>query len=112
MRYAAVFILCAITLVGCRTLEQMVPPVDPVIVNIGQEAGFNTASLERGRHIYLNGCIKCHAPEPIDRYSVAQWEKILPDMAIETKLTDAEAADVRAYVLAAHRMMMTQPKPQ
>ena len=61
--------------------------------------------LERGRVIYITKCAACHAPEPVRKYSAAEWEKIIPDMVEETKLSASDSAAVVAYV----RWAMKQP---
>ena len=48
----------------------------------------------------ITKCAKCHAPEPILKYTVSEWTVIVPDMAEETKLTEHETAAVRDYVMA------------
>ncbi len=54
--------------------------------------------LIHGRLIYVTKCAKCHAPEPVTKYSYAQWQVIMPDMIEETKLNATDAAAVTSYV--------------
>lgn len=60
----------------------------------------STASpeLARGRLIYVTKCAKCHAPEPVKRYSREKWHEIMPEMVEETHLSPADTAAVTAYV--------------
>jgi hypothetical protein len=61
--------------------------------------------MSHGREIYVTKCAKCHKVEPIRNYSRPKWEQeILPDMAEESKLSAADTAAVRAYVLAVLRV--------
>lgn len=53
-----------------------------------------------GRRIYRTKCAKCHAPEPVKRYSRAEWNEIMPEMIEETNLNSAEVSAVWTYVLA------------
>jgi len=89
----------AVLIVGCVSLEVLAPPVDQRLV--AAASGVDAASLDRGRRIYITKCAKCHSVEPVHRYSRAQWNDILPDMAEETMLDDTERRDVERYVYAA-----------
>ena len=83
-----VFALCLV-IPGCQTLEQIAPPVAD-----------STGQLHHGRDIYVTRCVKCHAPEPVYKYTKTEWEEIIVDMADETNLTASETNAVRAYVMA------------
>ncbi|MCZ6736058.1 MAG: hypothetical protein O7C65_09735 [Planctomycetota bacterium] len=104
-----------VTLVSCATLEQLAPPVDPMLVELGAIGLPDIAALTHGRKVYLTNCVRCHGPEPVARYSLHRWPSIIDRMAKRTKLKVDEEADVLAYVLAARRAsdfrMMPQPPP-
>jgi hypothetical protein len=53
-----------------------------------------------GRRLYLTCSGSCHSPEPVREFSRDEWERILPEMNEEAKLTAPEAALVRAYVMS------------
>jgi len=57
-----------------------------------------SSQLARGRIIYVTKCAKCHAPEPVQNYTAAEWHTIMPEMVEETHLNPADAAAVMAYV--------------
>jgi len=92
-------------LVGCVSLDQLAPPVDDAMILAGAGHPLDPQALVRGREIYLNRCIGCHSVEPVDRYSLGQWEMILPEMAAEAKLNRVQTADLQGYISAAHRFM-------
>ena len=76
-------------LTGCATMDiNVIAP--PVADGTSQQA--------RGRALYVGKCAKCHAPEPVQKYSVAHWDEIMPEMVGKTKLGAADAAAVMAYV--------------
>lgn len=56
-----------------------------------------------GREIYVTRCAKCHAPEPVTRYSRTEWDRILIDMAEETNLNPQETTAVTSYVMTVLR---------
>jgi mono/diheme cytochrome c family protein len=92
-------LLLAAALMGgsCASTNQIAAP--PVATLSG-----SPALLSHGREIYVTKCAKCHKVEPVRDYSRAKWEhEILPDMAEESKLSAADTAAVRAYVMAALR---------
>lgn len=100
-----------LTPAGCLTTEQMAPPVQSLAPSAAG-AGLDLAKLQRGRHIYLTDCARCHAVEPIDNYSRSKWLQILPEMAEESELTPDETDDVETYILAAHehlRLVKSSP---
>ncbi len=103
------------TLVSCATLEQLAPPVDPMLVELGTIGPPDIAALTHGREIYLTNCVRCHGPEPVARYPLHRWTSIIDRMATRAKLKVDQEADVLAYVLAVRRasdsMMMPQPPP-
>ena len=77
-----------VALPGCVSLDTAAP-----------QAGLpGTGPLVEGRAIYVGQCAKCHAVEPVLKYSRAEWAKIMPDMAERTKLNPAETESVTAYV--------------
>ena len=90
---------------GCMTLEQMAPPVGAEFLMFAAQRGMEQTTLEAGREVYLTDCARCHSVEPIGRYSAGQWHEILPRMAEEAELDDAEAAAVDAYVTLAHALL-------
>ncbi len=91
------FVFAAALLAGCGSLETPAPAVTPAI---SAASGVEIGELEHGRIIYTTRCVECHAGERIPRYSRAEWSEILPRMAVEARLNDAQERAVRAYVMA------------
>lgn len=77
-------LLASCASVSLETTAPSVPPEDAV--------------LTRGRRLYLTTCARCHAPEPVTKYSASQWSRILPEMIKSSKLNTADAAAVTSYV--------------
>jgi len=96
--------LTATGLAGCMTTEQMAPiagnVLDPTIYTAREFATF-----DRGRDIYLRQCSSCHSIEPIDRYSLSEWNKIIPPMAVESNLTLNETQILTDYILTVRQVM-------
>ncbi|MCP5557250.1 MAG: hypothetical protein H7A55_05815 [Verrucomicrobiaceae bacterium] len=79
----------AILLCSCEALSisHIAPPVAP-----------EDTQLVRGRRIYLTTCVRCHAPEPVAKYSRREWATILPEMIEDSRLRPADAIAVSRYV--------------
>ncbi len=57
--------------------------------------------LQQGHLIYTKGaCIKCHGADNIYRHDELQWSRIIGDMALRARLSDAEKDAVFNYVIA------------
>jgi mono/diheme cytochrome c family protein len=80
-------------------MDQTAPPVTAL-----SASSSSTAQLTEGRSIYLGQCVRCHAAEPIKKYSSAQWATILPEMMDESKLSPEQRAAVTAYVQSVLRL--------
>ena len=104
-------IAALLAVIGCATIEELAPPVGGLTMREGKTMGVSADNLERGRAIYITQCARCHSPEPVTRYTEAQWRETLPRMSHESMLTDQEAADVRDYVMATLRATAGQSAP-
>ncbi len=102
LRHASArLVLILVTFSGsaCVTLEQAAPLVETLN---WKGLSSSPSQLTHGREIYITKCAKCHSVEPVHKYPEGKWvHEILPEMSEETKLNAAEAAAVKAYVLAA-----------
>jgi len=63
------------------------------------------ADFEAGRDIYLRDCSSCHAIEPINRYSLREWSRIIPGMAEESNLTEEETRLLSDYIYTIRQAM-------
>lgn len=80
---------------GCKTLEQIAPPVDDRLESVSSA---DSLVLMRGRSIYLKQCATCHVAEPVHDYSAQRWAEILPVMNKESKLTPIQAMELKLYI--------------
>ena len=104
-----VLLIVGLGLWGCMSIEQMAPVVDKGMIEEGDQEGTLLSALQRGREVYLRRCSTCHVIEPIGRYTVLEWERILPPMNKDAKLDADEKADLCAYIFAAHRWLDRVP---
>lgn len=83
---------------GCASLEKRAPLVTPSLTAVAASRGLGPETLERGRALYVGRCSRCHSPVSVTSRSPLQWQKILPRMADQAKLSADEFDDVQAYV--------------
>lgn len=57
--------------------------------------------LARGRNLYMSSCTECHSVYYPSEFVPAAWTKLVADMRTRSNLTEAEAADVTAYLVTA-----------
>lgn len=60
---------------------------------------YSAADLAEGKLILETNCVKCHKVFPAESRNIPAWEHILPGMIGRTKLNEAQASKLRAYVL-------------
>ncbi|MCC6679805.1 MAG: hypothetical protein IT445_02780 [Phycisphaeraceae bacterium] len=90
----------ALAVAGCVSATRIAPPVSEL-----QSGAAFPQQLERGRRLYLGACGSCHAPYAIDEYSLAQWDRILPEMVRKTKLDASDTDALRTYIVASHEYL-------
>jgi mono/diheme cytochrome c family protein len=71
---------------------------------VSAESTTNDAELsilvQKGKTIYTTRCTKCHGLKPVNHYTANSWNKILSSMVPKAKLSQEEADQVNAYVMA------------
>ena len=60
---------------------------------------FTAAQMEEGRILWQDRCDNCHKLFKPESYTVNRFDKVLPRMTKRSKMTEEEAAKVRAYLL-------------
>lgn len=98
MRTISAAAVAALVVFGCVTIDEMAPPITPSMQTIAEREGYSVRQLEHGRQLYLTDCVKCHSPEPVTRYTLAEWHEIMPRMARDSNFSPEQEAAVTAYV--------------
>ncbi len=91
-------------LAGCATID----PVAPIASNVLDPTIYTAkefSQFDQGRDIYLNQCNTCHDIEPIDSYTLSEWNHIIPPMAEESGLTLNETKMLTDYILTVRQVM-------
>ena len=116
---AAIPMLCACESKPASFKSNYVPPLvtessTPAVTLAGPTVSTtqHSTGAQHGRVIYLSNCTACHEPEPIDEYSMEDWNtRILPKMTVNASLKPDQIADLKAYIAYAHASTKTQPEP-
>lgn len=80
---------------GCVSLETLAPQVPGPFANSTEQS-----KIALGRQLYVTTCTKCHAVEPVKKYSLAEWGRILPEMAEEANTSPEQTESLRCYLQA------------
>lgn len=101
--WSGMVLVAAAGLSGCVSLDTIAPPAEGL-------SGAGDVRVAEGRRLYLTDCTKCHAAEPVRRYTVQEWASILPEMAEESHFTPAQTAAVEAYIRAVLSTPIATPR--
>ena len=88
--------LVGLMLVGCGT--QPLPPVPDMAM--AEATGVSGVTLQRGRAVYMTDCTRCHEAKMPDDVSKEDWHVVIPGMAWNAGINEADEAAVEAYILA------------
>ncbi|HEX5053705.1 MAG TPA: hypothetical protein VFZ65_18135 [Planctomycetota bacterium] len=83
---------------GCASVQ--LPAVDGRLIEAARTAGVGVESLERGHRVMVTACSACHRPVHPGAITLDRWDEELPDMVAKARLTAADGAAIRAYVVA------------
>ncbi|MBS0197425.1 MAG: hypothetical protein JSR77_11770 [Planctomycetes bacterium] len=84
---------------SCAGVDSRVPSVSDAM--LAAPPAHSKQSLENGRRLLLTACNRCHRVyEPASR-DVGAWDSVLPAMAHKAGLSEADASDLRGYIMAA-----------
>ncbi|HEB61010.1 MAG TPA: hypothetical protein ENJ06_04215 [Phycisphaeraceae bacterium] len=97
---AALIIFALLFLTGCVTLDSLAPPVSSELARYAPPT-VTYADLEKGRKIYTGSCTSCHSVQPVNAYTMQQWQEILPEMCERAELDKDEENALRAYIASA-----------
>jgi mono/diheme cytochrome c family protein len=85
---------------GCGPGGQLPPaPTERMAV----QAATPMATLERGHRVFLKHCGRCHGYEMPDEVSGPDWHVVVPGMAWNAGISEADEEAVLRYVMAARR---------
>ena len=83
---------------GCASIATLAPPVSEPMAMAAASRGTGRDVLERGRNLYIQDCARCHSPVAVRKLGSREWDRILPDMAIRTRLDQDALKDLQEYI--------------
>ncbi|MFL6515511.1 MAG: hypothetical protein ACJ8M1_10865 [Chthoniobacterales bacterium] len=106
IRIHAAILGIACLMAGCQSgPNNAAPPVTPALTSLSSDSARNTATLERGRHLFVSRCVECHVLPAIRRYPEDRWPRIVNWMADRAGLKPPDREAMTAYIIAAHRQL-------
>lgn len=69
------------------------------------------AAQESGADIWARTCGSCHRQQPPSKYDADSWRAIMGHMALNARLTSAEEAAVREFLMGAARPLAAEKSP-
>lgn len=98
MNKALVFLPCLLLLSGCATKTAPVPDAA-----MATRSGVKHETLQQGHAVYLAQCGRCHQPILPDDVRKADWHVVVPGMAWNAGISEADENALTAYILAAKK---------
>jgi cytochrome c5 len=89
--------LMVVALAGCAIQQDLPPVPDEAMV---KASGTSAVTLQRGRAVYVSDCARCHEAKMPDDITVEDWHVILPGMAWNAGISEADEDAVEAYIKA------------
>lgn len=93
--------LLTMGLMGCEAMKSGIPAINPAMTRAAAANGDSIDTLVDGRRLFASRCISCHTPEPIEKYTSAEWRSNVLRMANRAGLDEAEISRISAYLAAA-----------
>jgi hypothetical protein len=94
-------LVCVVVLVSCETNLKSAPRVTAAFVEAGARENADAATLERGRKVFLNRCIPCHALPDVARYERSRIPRFVGWMSHRAHLTPEQKEALTKYLLTA-----------
>ncbi|MEM1083570.1 MAG: cytochrome c [Verrucomicrobiota bacterium] len=82
---------------GC-VVEEPIPPAPTA--EMAAASGVSGETLQRGRAVYMSDCTRCHEAKMPGDVSSKDWHVVLPGMAWNAGISEADEEAVEAYIKA------------
>ena len=97
MNKALAFLSCLLH-PACATKTAPIPDA-----TMATRSGVKYETLQRGHAVYLAHCGRCHQPILPADVSKADWHVVVPGMAWNAGISEADETALTAYILAAKK---------
>lgn len=89
--------LTACIFVGCAAKTKIPAPTAEMVAESGESA----ETLKRGHLVYSTHCTRCHEPIMPSEISGTDWHVVVPGMAWNAGISEADENAVLKYIMAA-----------
>lgn len=90
----------SISFVACTSKKATTSTASAADVVKEMQTKYTDIQREEGKTLWQGNCQKCHKLYEPQSRTVGKWERVLPRMNNRAKLTDEQAALVRAYLIS------------
>jgi len=95
----AALALCALLLGGCETPLSSAPPITASFIRAGVHENADGPTLARGRSLFLNRCIQCHALPEVSRFDPPRLTAIVATMSGRANMNAEQHEALLKYLL-------------
>lgn len=91
---------CTITMINCAPKKAATPAAPAALTKETAQKQYSAEQLAAGQKLYASSCAGCHKLFKPEEFSEAKWPGILNRMIPKADVAAADAALIRAYVIA------------
>ena len=101
MRKIIFISIIAAFIIGCATVSNLQPKEKELARMQQKVPGIDLDEAQQGFKLYKTNCSGCHALHQPNQYTIAGWEKILPEMLTKAKLSSEKDKQlIKNYLFA------------
>ena len=108
---AVVLILSGFVVAGCQSNLPSAPPITESLIRAGGREKADAPTLAKGRKVFVNRCILCHALPDISRYDSARLPGIVGWMSGRAHLTPEQKEALTKYLLTVRSQQLKGHDP-
>ena len=82
---------------GCAVSSKIPEPTAAMV----EKSGYGLEKLKQGRKVYMTECARCHEPMMPSEIAEGDWHVIVPGMAWNAGISEADEDAVLEYIMAA-----------
>lgn len=93
--------LAMVFALGCASQTEEIPGAARPTAALARQSGKPIAELEQGYSVYMLKCGECHERKLPSQISDMSWHRVVPGMAWNAGLSDADEKALLSYLVAA-----------
>lgn len=88
--YISLFLLCISAILSECSTSKPITTITPAVSS--------KPVVSKGEELYDNKCGRCHRLYPVSAFTQREWDEIMLDMAVKSKLSDDETIAINDYL--------------